>query len=78
MTASWMKARDPITSTEWQEAVNMAEFLLLLESAKMYGLIEFDTPIDRKRCCKIIALGAGLGYTPASEPDLIKQFLVPA
>jgi hypothetical protein len=70
--------RDPITPEEWQEAVDMAEFLLLLESAKMYGLISFESKISPKRCCQIIERGAAKGYTPASESALIRRFLVPA
>jgi len=70
--------RDPVTPAEWQEAVDMAEFLLLLESAKMYGLISFETKISAKRCCQVIEIGAAKGYRPASENDLIRRFLVPA
>jgi hypothetical protein len=70
--------RDPITSTEWQEAVDLAEFFLLLESAKMYGLITCETVISPKRCCEILHRGALAGFMPASESELIRRFLVPA
>jgi hypothetical protein len=70
--------RDPVTPNEWQEAVDMAEFLLLMESAKMYGLVSFETVIHPKRCCHILALGMKHGYQPKSESELVKKFLVPA
>jgi hypothetical protein len=71
-------AHNPNTAEKWQEIVNMAEFLLLLHSAREFGLITITTVIDPKRCCEILALGATLGFKPDSRPELIKQFLVPA
>jgi hypothetical protein len=35
-----MKARDPETADEWQEAVDIAEFWLLIDSARQYGLVK--------------------------------------
>lgn len=33
-----MKPKDPRTPREWQEAVDLAEFWILLDSARQYGL----------------------------------------
>jgi hypothetical protein len=35
---AFVKGRDPDTPAEWQEAADSANFLLLLDSAIMYGL----------------------------------------
>lgn len=36
---------EPETAEEWQEAVDVAELYLLLESARQYGLIEGGHPL---------------------------------
>ena len=71
---------DPKTNSEWQEAVNAADFMLRLDSAVQYGLIE-RIPIDEKgvrtadwhyrdsgvtvdRCIDILEKGKKLGYVP--------------
>jgi hypothetical protein len=53
--------RDPRTQAEWQEAVNVAAFLLLIHSAAVYGPWRSAiTPSGRikpamRRCAKDIA-----------------------
>lgn len=51
------RARDPETPDEWQEAVNAAEAMLELESAKLYGLITGGPAIDVARCEQIMQAG---------------------
>lgn len=51
------RQRDPRTAEEWQEAVDQAEFFLLVESARLYGLITTDLKIDAERCIEIRAGG---------------------
>lgn len=34
--------RDPLTPEEWQEAADLAELMLHIDSARQYGLIETD------------------------------------
>jgi hypothetical protein len=52
-----MKFREPQNDQEWQGAANYAHFLLLVYSAKQYGLIEFpggDPGINVDRCVEFI------------------------
>jgi hypothetical protein len=69
--------RDPETPDEWQEAVNAAEFLTGLDSARQYGLITGGPRIDLQRCEEILRRGETLGYTPASLDTLISTFVKP-
>ena len=54
----------PGTSQEWQEAVNLAEFLLLVHSARQYGLITGGPEVNVDRCVDMLARGARHGYRP--------------
>lgn len=56
--------RDPVTREEWQEAVDAAHFLLCLESARQYGLVEGGPEVDIERCVEIIDKGKAQGYEP--------------
>jgi hypothetical protein len=60
---------DPSTREEWQEAVNAADFLLRLESARLYGLIEGGPVPDIERCEDIIQRGKVLGVVPQLEEE---------
>jgi hypothetical protein len=59
-----MKKRDPETAEEWQEAVDAAYFVLVLDSCRQYGLIEWDGKPDIERCLKVLEEGKRRGYTP--------------
>lgn len=56
--------RDPETAAEWQEAVDLAEFYLLLDSARAYGLATGGPEINPERCQEILKRGRGIGYRP--------------
>ena len=56
--------KDPKTPEEWQEAVNLAETLLLVDSARQYGLITGGPVIDINRCEFILRCGRQRGYRP--------------
>ena len=56
--------RDPKTREEWQSAVDAAEGLLLLESARAYGFVTGGPGIDVVRCEEILRRGALRGFTP--------------
>lgn len=60
---------EPETAEEWQEAVDVAELYLLLDSARQYGLIEGGPPIDIKRCEELLRRGRQKGFQsqPAGE-----------
>lgn len=66
---------DPETPGEWQEAVNMAKFLLALDDCRMYGLIEGGPEINRDRAIDLLERGKKLGYDPAPLDQLTKKFL---
>ena len=67
--------KDPRTPGEWQEAVDMAELLLMIDSAKQYGLIAGGPEVDAVRCAEIVLSGKALGYRPATVPVLLKKYM---
>lgn len=58
--------RNPKTPAEWQDAVDAAEFLLALESARIYGLVSGGPVGNLERCEDILAAGRARGVTPAA------------
>lgn len=61
---------EPETSERWQKAVNLAEFYLLLESARQYGLIEGGPSMDIERCEELLHRGKQPGVQPQSAGEL--------
>jgi hypothetical protein len=59
-----MTTRNPKTPAEWQDAVNAAEAALLLESARLYGLVRGGPIVNVARCEEILARGRDEGVTP--------------
>lgn len=61
------RATDPETPDEWQQAVDAADFLLLLDSAAQYGLVAIDGggSVDVDRCRDLLHRAAGSGIYPA-------------
>jgi len=55
---------DPQTPAEWQGAVDAANVLLLLDSARAYGLVTGGPDVDVARCESILAQGKNVGYKP--------------
>lgn len=58
-----METRNPRTPAEWQEAVDWAHTLTLLDSAEQYGLVTGPT-INVGRCEQILAAGRRRGFVP--------------
>lgn len=56
--------KNPRNQKEWQEAVDLAHFHLLLESARQYGLVEGGPCVNVERCEQLLAGGRQLGLTP--------------
>ena len=56
--------RDPRTRREWQEAVDCAHELLVLDSARQYGLITGGPEANVDRCLEIIDKAARKGIRP--------------
>ncbi len=59
-----MAAEDPQTPEEWQAAADGADFLLLLDSARQYGLIEGGPEANVGRCVEILERAADQGIFP--------------
>ena len=66
-----MNGSEPSSAAEWQEAVDLADVLLRVDSAEQYGLIT-GPRVDVERCERILDAGKSLGYTP--RPDAITRF----
>jgi hypothetical protein len=58
-------SRDPSTPEEWQEAADMAEFLLLLDGCRQYGLVDGGPEAHVERCCRILTEAARRGIFPS-------------
>lgn len=65
--------RSPRTKREWQEAVDLANFYLVLDSARQYGLIAGGPDIDVRRCEDLIVQGKHRGLEP--RPDSLDRSL---
>ena len=68
--ANWMSgakrnaAHDPRTREEWQEAVDLAEAAVRIDSARKYGLVAGGPAIDVARCETILTQGKLRGFAP--------------
>jgi hypothetical protein len=60
--------RDPQSPDEWQDAVDAADLLLLLDACRQYGLVEGGPEVNIARCNELLAEGAERGIFPSS-PD---------
>jgi len=67
--------KTPRTPAQWQQAVNGAEFFLLVESARQYGLIEGGPGVNADRCAEILRRGAARGIRPLPFDELAKLYL---
>jgi len=59
--------RQPLTRAEWQAAVDAAEFSLLLESARQYGLVAGGLSANVARCEDLLLRGKALGIVPTKR-----------
>lgn len=66
---------DPQTDVQWQEAVDAAHALLLVESARAYGLLVGGPTAHVDRCREILERGLALGIKPSATAleDLLDQ-----
>lgn len=64
---------DPQTHDEWQAAADSAEALLLLDSARQYGLLTGGPKVNVDRAQEILDAAAKLGITP--RPDAAERFV---
>ena len=61
------KPADPVTPEEWQTAVDLADALLAMDSARQYGLITGGPAIDTERAAEILAAGKARGFRPLPD-----------
>ena len=59
--------KEPRTWAEWQQAVDLAEWLLHLDAARQYGLITGGIVVNETRALEILARGKALGHLPAAD-----------
>jgi hypothetical protein len=64
---------DPVGAEQWQLAVDAAHAALVLESARLYGLVTGGPQVDVERCEDILTRGAAGGFTPAA--DAVDRFV---
>jgi hypothetical protein len=57
--------RDPRTPREWQEAVDAAAALMIIHSARLYGLITGGPHANVERCDDILTRGAARKVYPS-------------
>jgi hypothetical protein len=76
-----MNFRDPKNDQEWQGAANLAQFLLMVDSAKQYGLVIFTgrdskirDPINVERCVEIIRRARLRGIEPRVTDGMVKAW----
>jgi hypothetical protein len=65
--------QDPRDPEEWQFAVDGARVMLLVDSAKSYGLIE-GPPVRVERCLELIERGAEIGIVPRDDDTILREF----
>ena len=58
---------NPKGKEEWQTAVNLAAFVLTMDSLKQYGLIKTNAVFDTDRAHDLLKRGAILGYFPPDD-----------
>jgi hypothetical protein len=57
----------PVTTQQWQDAVDAAHALLTLEHAHIYGLILGGPTVNVERCVELIEDGQTRGIRPRIE-----------
>lgn len=68
--------KSPKSDQEWQQAVNLAQFALLLDATRQYGLLTGGPTINVARCETLLRRGARRGIVPLAEAidELIEAF----
>lgn len=65
--------KSPKTSGEWQDAVDAAHVLLLVDSARQYGLITGGPKVNVERAVQLLRHGKQRGIHP--RPDAIDRLI---
>jgi hypothetical protein len=67
---------DPETPEQWQEAVDAAHVMLLVQSAEKYGLIETDAEVNVGRCLLLALIEEGRvkhGVVPSPDAASVRR-----
>jgi hypothetical protein len=69
---------DPQTAEEWQFVVDAAHVMLLIDSARQYGLVAGGPKVNVERCMELLRYGALRGYrpSPTAVEDYFKEMEV--
>jgi hypothetical protein len=59
--------REPKTREEWQNAVDLSEWLLHLDAARQYGLITGGLLVNDSRAMEILDRGKAQGILPSID-----------
>lgn len=59
--------QEPQAREEWQNAIDAAEALLHIHSARLYGLIKGGPEVNIERCEEILMRGRIKGIAPSSD-----------
>lgn len=73
ITVSIAPPKNPTTPEEWQNAVDAAEALRLLEGARLYGLVTGGPEVNIERCDEILEQGKQLGFVP--RPNAVERYV---
>lgn len=58
--------------------MNAAEFMVAIDAAKKYGLIEWAGEVNVDRCVEILARGRKRGFVPLPFEQLAEIYVEPA
>ncbi len=62
-----MKAPDPQTPEQWQDAVDAAHVGLVLDACRQYGLVTGGPTFNLDRCHEILQAGERRGVRPSPQ-----------
>lgn len=73
----------PVTKEQWQDAVNAAEMLsrittakvlLFIEVGRLFGLVDENGEVDVQQCCEVIEDARNQGIMPSE--DTMRSFII--
>lgn len=73
MSPTRRRRKRPDTPAEWQEAVDLADAMLVVHSARCYGLIAGGPKIDPDRCDDLLREARSRGFRP--RPDEVDRII---
>lgn len=65
--------KNPETSQEWQDVMDIADAAIRLDAARKYGLVKGGPKVNLKRCQEIVELAKSRGHCVG--PNSIQKFI---